>query len=55
MKTDLGGVVINKYGRISTKIFSLDDKTDEEGVQDTNVSSHLPKIHVFFTLTFANA
>ena len=46
-KTDVGSVVINKYGRILTKIFSLDDKTDEGSVQETNVSSCLPKIPAF--------
>ena len=37
----------SKYGRILTKIFSLDDKTDEGSFQETYVSSRLPKIHAF--------
>ena len=36
-----------KYGRILTKIFSLEDKTDVTSVQETKVSSRLLKIHAF--------
>ena len=41
--------VLNLYNycRILSKIFSLDDKTDVGSVQETNVSSRLPKIHAF--------
>ena len=44
----MGSVVINKYGRILTIIFSLDDRTDEGSVQETNVSYFCQKYMRFY-------
>ena len=46
-KTRHGERFIYKHVRILTKIFTLDEETDETSVRETNISSRLLKIHAF--------
>ena len=49
VKLQLKILDLYKYGRIFTKIFSLDEKIDVTSIQETNISLRLPKIHPFLS------